>query len=70
MPRNKGIKYYRIRISDEEALLLRQAINAFLNYYIEHWAKPEAKEILSRIYARLTHLKPGPPKGIRIYKKS
>jgi len=68
--RKEGIKYYRIRISDEEALALRQAISYYLSFcHAARHNKPHYK-LLSQIYARLAHLKSGPPKGIRIYKKS
>jgi len=68
--RKKVIKYYRIRISDEEALILRRAISGYRSQLTEWDITSEDLKLLDRLYARLTHLKPGPPKGIRIYKKS
>jgi len=66
----KGKKYYRIRLSDEEALALRQAISGYLYLISADYIPVSTHKLLNRLYARLTHLKPGPPKGIRIYKKS
>jgi len=70
LSQKKGEKVYRIRLVYEEVQVLRLALTEYLAACRLYAGRNDHYKIASRLYARLAHLKPGIPKGIRIYKKS
>jgi len=68
MPRKKVIKEHRIRITDHEAWILRIGLLEIIRNEEVYAYAPQIIKKANKLYARLTHLKPGPPKGIPIKK--